>query len=152
MKRIPFEDHGPIAVHRLLPAVLLLTLAACGGGDAPAGGTAEVADPAAPAATHETPTEARMEGGVQVVEIAVGPTGYAPASIALRAGVPARLVFTRTVEGDCAEQVESPALGIPKTDLPLNEPHAVEFTPTESGTFGFTCGMGMMEGTVLVGT
>jgi plastocyanin domain-containing protein len=130
----------------LLLPFLALPLAACGG-DSP-----EAEAPAPPEATDVTPVPARMEDGVQVAEITVGPRGYSPSHIALEAGVPARLVFTRTVEGACAEQVQSPALGIAKTPLPLNEPHAIEFTPPASGTFGFTCGMEMMEGAVIVGT
>ena len=133
----------------LLLPFLALPLAACGGGapEAPEPGA-----PAAPATDDATPTAARLEDGVQVVEITVGPMGYRPAHIALTAGVPARLVFTRTIEGDCPSHVQSPALGIPKTALRMNEPRAIAFTPAASGTFGFTCGMEMMEGTVIVGT
>jgi plastocyanin domain-containing protein len=129
-----------------LSALLVLTLAACGGTENPdPAGTADTTEAPAPA-----PVAARMEDGVQIVEIAVEATGYSPASIQLQAGVPARLVFTRTVEGDCPSQVQAPALGIAPTALPLDEPFAVEFTPAEAGQYGFTCGMEMMEGTILV--
>lgn len=93
---------------------------------------------------------ARMEGGVQVVEIEAGRMGYAPKQIALEAGVPARLVFTRTVESDCSARVKIPAFGVPVTDLPMNEPVTVEFTPDASGEFTFVCGMDMQRGSLMV--
>ena len=93
---------------------------------------------------------ARMEGGVQVVEIEAGRMGYAPKQIALEAGVPARLVFTRTVEDECSSQITLPAYGVTTTDLPLNEPVAIEFTPTEAGEVQFVCGMDMQRGTIAV--
>lgn len=92
----------------------------------------------------------RVEDGVQVVDIEIGQRGYTPGRIRLEAGVPARLVFTRRIEGECPSQVQIPAVGIAKTDLPMNEPVAIEFTPEEAGTYTFTCGMDMMEGTLVV--
>lgn len=92
----------------------------------------------------------RLIAGVQVVELEVGKMGYSADKIALAAGVPARLVFTRTEEGGCTHQVQIPAFGVEATDLPLNEPVAIEFTPEEAGTFTFACGMDMIQGSLLV--
>jgi plastocyanin domain-containing protein len=36
------------------------------------------------------------------------------------------------------------------TDLPLNEPVAIEFTPDESGEFEFVCGMDMQRGSIMI--
>ncbi len=94
--------------------------------------------------------QAEIVDGVQVVNIEVGKTGFKTDSLALRAGVPARLVFTRTEEGGCAFQVKIPEFGIEPTDLPLNEAVAIEFTPTESGNYTFLCGMNMLKGAILV--
>ena len=93
---------------------------------------------------------AAVENGVQTVAVTVGPGGFAPDRVALRAGVPARLVFTRTTDRTCATEVQVPSLGVGKTALPLDEAVVVTFTPTEAGTFAFTCGMGMMRGTLIV--
>ena len=120
---------------RTAAALLTLTLSACRG-------TADAPEP--------PPVAARMEGGVQTAEIAVGAEGYEPASVALRAGVPARLVFTRTTDDSCGTEVGSEALGVPETPLPLGRPVAVEFTPGEGGRFTFACGMDMLTGTVVV--
>lgn len=115
-------------------ALLTLALSACQTGGPP----------------ESPPVAARMEGGVQTAEIAVGAEGYEPASVELRAGVPARLVFTRTTDDTCGKTVHAEALGVVRTRLPLGRPVSVEFTPDEAGRFTFACGMDMMEGTVVV--
>lgn len=96
--------------------------------------------------------QAVMSEGVQVVEIKVSKMAFSVKAISLEAGVPARLIFTRTEEGGCTHKVQVPAFGIEATDLPLNEPVAIEFTPTEEGTFTFACGMNMIQGSILVKT
>ena len=88
--------------------------------------------------------------GVQVVEVTVTPEGYSARKIALQAGLPVRLVFTRTVDGGCAHQVQVPDFGVEATDLPLGETVAIEFTPDEAGEYTFACGMNMMTGLLLV--
>jgi len=93
---------------------------------------------------------ATMDGDVQVVNITVETMGYSPSAIELKAGVPARLVFTRETESKCAEQIQFPHYGIEVTDLPLNEPVAFDIMPEEDGEFVFACGMNMMKGTVVV--
>ncbi len=136
-----------------LSLVLLSFLIACGGETE---GVSQVTPPAdeamesvepAPAAD---PVAVRMEDGVQVADIEAGQMGYAPASLELQAGVPARLVFTRTVDSACSSQIQIPAFDVPVTNLPMNEPVAVEFTPTESGDFEFVCGMNMQRGSLMI--
>lgn len=91
-----------------------------------------------------------MNDGTQTVVVTVGPSGFAPKEIRLQAGIPARLDFMRTTDRTCATEIQIPAFGVEKTPLPLNEEVAVAFTPEEAGTFAFTCGMGMMGGTIVV--
>ena len=123
--------------------VLPLALTACGGDGANEMHDHEMTQDAGPA-------EPRLEAGVQTLDIEAGQTGYRPRTIALEAGVPVRLVFTRTVDSECSAQVKIPAFDVPVTDLPLNEPIAVEFTPTEGGDFEFVCGMDMQRGSLLI--
>jgi hypothetical protein len=133
---------------RLSVLALVLTLAACGPESTEADRGAMQGAP--PTDTTPAPAEPQIEDGVQVVEIEAGLMGYEPRAVALEAGVPVRLVFTRTVESECSSQITVPAFGVPPTDLPLNEPVAVEFTPAESGEFAFVCGMDMQRGALLI--
>lgn len=133
---------------RISVLALALTLAACGSESTDADRGAMQGAP--PTDTTAAPAEPRMEDGVQVVEIEAGPMGYRPGSVALEAGVPARLVFTRTVDSACSERVKIPAFDVPETGLPMNEPVAIEFTPTEDGDFEFVCGMDMQRGGIMI--
>lgn len=94
---------------------------------------------------------AGMQGApvVQEMKISVGDTSFDPARLTVRAGVPARLIFTRTSEKTCATSVVFASLKI-KKDLPLNEPVAIEFTPDRAGEIAFACGMNMLRGAVAV--
>lgn len=86
---------------------------------------------------------------VQELKISVGDTSFEPARLTVRAGVPARLIFTRTSERTCATSVVFASLKI-KRDLPLNEAVAIEFTTDKTGEIAFACGMNMLRGTVVV--
>src|SRR5258705_13523337 len=86
---------------------------------------------------------------VQKVTIALTEKGYEPSSLKLRRGVPAQLTFIRKVSATCGTQIVISDYDI-KRALPLNEPVRVEFTPKKSGTFTFTCGMGMLRGSLIV--
>jgi plastocyanin domain-containing protein len=72
-----------------------------------------------------------------------------PQQVNLRAGSPARLTFLRTTDRTCGTEVVFRSLDI-RCALTLNEPVAIEFTPTKSGDIAFTCGMNMLKGVVVV--
>jgi plastocyanin len=86
---------------------------------------------------------------VQAVRVTVTETSFDPQRLTLRAGVPARVTFTRTSDKTCATTVVFPSLDI-RRDLPLNEPVTIEFTPGKAGEIAFACGMNMLRGTVVV--
>lgn len=161
-------------MRHFLVFLLLFVIAACGD-DAPASQTATSADTldsqndialnlpdsenlADTAGRYDTevPDDVPQDivpediDGVQVIRIQVGPTGYLPTRVLLQAGVPARLIFTRTTPGECAKQVQIPKYGIRRTNLPLDEDVAIEFTPTDPGEFAFNCGRNDMTGTIIV--
>lgn len=89
-------------------------------------------------------------GGVQVIEVEAGKMGYEPSEVVVRAGIPARLIFTRTVASSCSEHIQIPDYGIEKTELPLDEPVAFEIAPEVEGSLKFVCGMDMQSGTIVV--
>ena len=86
--------------------------------------------------------------GVQQAVIQVE-GGYSPARVRLRAGQPARLVFDRREESSCSEEVVIPDLGI-RRFLPAHQRTGVDLPPQRAGTYEFTCGMGMLRGSLVV--
>ncbi|HET7754547.1 MAG TPA: cupredoxin domain-containing protein [Anaeromyxobacteraceae bacterium] len=75
--------------------------------------------------------------------------GYAPSRVRLRAGKPARLVFDRREDSSCSEEVVIPDLGI-RRFLPAHQRTGVDIPSPRAGTYEFTCGMGMLRGTLVV--
>lgn len=86
---------------------------------------------------------------MQTARVRINETGYSRTSIVLRRGVPTRLTFLRQTDATCAKEIVIPEYGINR-ELPLNAAVAVTFTPKRSGEFGFTCGMNMMRGKLVV--
>jgi plastocyanin domain-containing protein len=89
-----------------------------------------------------------VDGGIQEQVITVA-GGYSPATIKVQAGRPVRLVFDRQESNPCTEEVVLSDFGV-RRFLPTGERTAVEFTPSAPGTFRFSCGMGMVHGTLEV--
>jgi plastocyanin domain-containing protein len=83
------------------------------------------------------------------VEIKVTDKGYEPTPITVKKGEPLRLRITRTTEETCAKDIILPDYGI-ETELPMNKPVDVEFTPTKGGKLKYGCSMGMMIAGVLI--
>ena len=75
--------------------------------------------------------------------------GYNPSTIRVDSGSAVRLLFRREETSPCSEQVVLEAFGR-NAHLPEGEVVAVEFMPNEPGEYPFTCGMGMLRGTVVV--
>lgn len=115
-------------------------------------------EPAQQSATSDPPApstkpEAREEQPAQPdengrIEIEVRAAGYVPASVAATPGQPLTLVFTRTADVKCGEELVFPEHDIRK-ELPLNEPVEVQITPTAGERITFTCGMDMYRGAIV---
>ncbi len=86
--------------------------------------------------------------GLQQVVIRVE-GGYTPSRVRLVARQPARLVFVREEESSCSEEVVIPALGV-RRFLPAHQRTNVDLPPADAGTYEFTCGMGMLRGSLVV--
>jgi plastocyanin domain-containing protein len=94
-----------------------------------------------------SPSPSTANAAAGRVSITVDGRGYHPESLTLPAGRPATLVFTRTSDEGCGQQLVFPALNI-RRDLPLGQPVEVTITPS-AGALAFTCGMGMYRGSVI---
>lgn len=75
--------------------------------------------------------------------------GYSPAVIRVVAGRPVHLELHRAETSGCSEEIVLGDFGI-RRYLPAHETTTVEFTPARPGRYDFTCGMGMLHGTLVV--
>jgi plastocyanin len=101
-----------------------------------------------PGATSGATAEAALQNDLQTATIEVTDKGFEPSSLKLKAGVPAKVTFTRKTDATCAKEVVIKEYNINRK-LPLNEPVTVEFTPRK-GEFAFACGMDMIKGKLIV--
>lgn len=90
------------------------------------------------------------DDGVQEVEVVVNANGFDPAVVKFKAGSPARIVFTRADDNNCANEIVFRDLKI-RESLPVGVPVSVGFMPRKSGKYVFTCGMNMLRGTLQIG-
>lgn len=84
----------------------------------------------------------------QTVQVTVD-GGYAPQEVHLKQGQPATITFTRVSSRGCLDEVQSADLAFNRA-LPLNQPTTVAVATDQAGTFGFSCGMDMVHGKVVI--
>ena len=75
--------------------------------------------------------------------------GYNPPVIRVEHGRPVRLTFRREETNPCSEQVVFDAFS-KHAGLPEGQLVTVELMPDQPGEYPFTCGMGMLRGTLVV--
>jgi RND family efflux transporter MFP subunit len=104
-----------------------------------------------PVAEPETSAQAAVavEPTVATRRIEITAAGLVPARVTVPAGQPVDLVFIRRVEETCGTDVVVPELGVTR-DLPLDTPITIRLPAREPGEVAFTCGMGMLKGTIVV--
>lgn len=99
-------------------------------------------------ASHRPAQSAHAGNGTQELTVIVD-GGYSPAALLARAGVPLRLTFDRRDTAGCSEEVVLPDFGI-RRFLPTGARTAIELPAPGPGKYEFTCGMGMLRGTLTV--
>ncbi|MFV8319939.1 heavy metal translocating P-type ATPase [Mycobacterium sp. 23] len=75
--------------------------------------------------------------------------GYSPSIVQVRQGIPVEIKFDRQETGDCSSVVVFPDLQL-SAALPAHQTTTVTFTPQHAGSFGFSCSMNMIHGTLVV--
>jgi hypothetical protein len=90
--------------------------------------------------------QAEVAGGVQKIAVDLSTGSYNPSEIVLKAGVPAEITFGQG--GGCLAQVQSQDLGFFE-DL-TGGAKTVTVPALKAGTYSFTCGMGMVSGSIVV--
>ncbi|MFA6213922.1 MAG: cupredoxin domain-containing protein [Candidatus Micrarchaeia archaeon] len=104
------------------------------------------------AAGAESPAQggtlAAVSNGVQEVGIYVEGGTYYPNPIRVKKGIPVRLVADMSRFPGCSRSIVIPDFGVKKV-VGAGD-NVIEFTPGKSGTFSFSCSMGMYRGTIVV--
>lgn len=75
--------------------------------------------------------------------------GYSPEVIVLPKGKTTDITFIRKDPNTCLEEVVLGDFKIRK-QLPLNQPVTISLTPQKTGEFGYSCGMNMFHGKIIV--
>ncbi|TGD80468.1 cupredoxin domain-containing protein [Hymenobacter wooponensis] len=98
--------------------------------------------------TRQVVSAVSSSTGVQEVDVTVK-GGYSPDVIEVEKGKPVQLHFYRDEEASCSEEILFPDFGI-RRELPAYQTTLIELLPQQEGRFEFTCGMGMLRGSLLV--
>lgn len=109
----------------------------------------EESKPTQPAKPAPATTQTGTVGadGVRTVQIEANVQGYVPDKISGKPGEKLKLVFTRTVDGECLAELKTP--DGKKIELPKGTPVEVAVTVPESGALTFACGMDMFTGQIV---
>lgn len=75
--------------------------------------------------------------------------GYSPEVISIPKGKTTKINFIRKDPASCLEEVVLGDFKIRK-HLPLNERVSIEIKPERTGEYGYSCGMNMFHGKILV--
>lgn len=86
-------------------------------------------------------------GTAQKITLSMKEGNYFPSTITVKANQPVELTLDSSV-GGCYRAFTIRDLGV--ADLSNNPSDIIVFTPTKTGTFGFSCSMGMGFGTIIV--
>lgn len=98
------------------------------------------------AAGPKVSKQAQAVAGVQKISVDLSSGSYNPSEIVLKAGVPAEITFGQA--SGCLSQVQSQDLGFAE-DL-SGGPKTIKLPGLKAGTYSFSCGMGMVFGSVVV--
>lgn len=89
--------------------------------------------------------------GVVEIPLVIENTRFVPAVVNIPADRPVRLIVERREANACSDQIALPQLGVLK-DLAPNATTVVDLPAAKAGRYTLTCGMGMMDGLLQVGT
>ena len=114
-----------LSLHLALATLTLAPLSACAGSDA-----------------------AKAEPANNEVSMVITDKGFEPQNLRVKANEPVVLTITRKSDATCATEIVIDEHNI-KTDLPLNKPVTVTFTPKKTGQLKYGCAMKKMIGGVI---
>ncbi len=88
--------------------------------------------------------------GKQILKMEASATGYKPDYFKVKANIPVRWEITDVGTSGCTNAVISRKLFSDAIALTPGQTSIKEFTPTQPGTYKFSCWMGMITGTIEV--
>jgi Cu+-exporting ATPase len=91
---------------------------------------------------------ATVTNGVQTIQLSVQGSTYYPNPIRVKVGIPVRLVADINNMPGCSKSIVIPEFSVSKYVSASD--NVIEFTPTKSGTFQFSCSMNMYHGQIVV--
>ncbi|MFU8891280.1 MAG: sulfite exporter TauE/SafE family protein [Anaerosomatales bacterium] len=94
---------------------------------------------------------ARGADGIAEVSLTIANVRYVPNVVAIPADEPVRLIVDRQEDNVCSDELWIPQLGVAQKLEPFGTT-VVEIPPTTAGSYTLTCQMGMMSGTLQVGS
>ena len=98
--------------------------------------------------SQTAPTQAKVDKGIQKATVTIN-GGYSPSNISVKVGQPVQLTFKRTEKSGCGGEVVIKDLKFDKS-VESGQSIVFKFTPKKVGKIAFTCGMGMLHGTITV--
>ncbi|MEP7166731.1 MAG: sulfite exporter TauE/SafE family protein [Candidatus Woesebacteria bacterium] len=98
---------------------------------------------------RNAPSGAQIVNGVQNIRIDITNTGYDPKYLRVQKGIPVKLTLQAGKVYSCAVDFHLSAFAI-KEFMKPNTSKSFTFTPSQKGTFAYTCGMGMYTGVLEV--
>ena len=87
---------------------------------------------------------------LQVRHLSWGKLNYYPETLTVKVGKKVQIVGDTTRLNGCFRSLVIPKFDVNGQFLEEKNKNIIEFTPTETGTFGFGCAMGMGKGTLIV--
>lgn len=129
-------------------AILLVALFSLDGALKLGGSPVTLAKARAALFTGAPPVAARIAAdGVQEARISAGSGGYAPGTVSIRSGKPARIVFKGDGSGGCALSLVFEGRSY---YLQSNAATPINLPAREPGTIEYTCSMGMYGGRIQI--
>lgn len=89
-----------------------------------------------------------LKGEQQVIEMRVLNSGFSPATLKIKKGIPVKWIVKGDQLSSCTNKIIVPSLNISKS-LKAGD-NIIEFIPTNSGIIPFSCWMGMVQGKFIV--
>ena len=96
----------------------------------------------------EAAVVAQPTAGEQAVQLSFQNGNYYPQVIRVKQNIPVKMVVDLNTVKGCMRTVIIPKFGVRKSVTSTD--NIITFTPTEKGEFGFSCGMGMGTGKIIV--